>query len=139
MKVDQIVENALEQAIKARENAYADLTKVKVGSAIKVKGSDKIYSGCNVEYIVTGISTCAERNTLGTIITDQGKPKLDFVVVTSNTQPALFPCGVCLQAMAEFCDSDLPIYIADKDKIVNQTTFGALMPNQYSELPKVTD
>ncbi|MBD64213.1 MAG: cytidine deaminase [Halobacteriovoraceae bacterium] len=137
MKVDKKVQEALELAIKARKNAYADLTKVKVGAAIKIKGHDEIYSGCNVEYIVTGISTCAERNALGNIVTHKGKPELEFVVVTSNTEPALYPCGVCLQAMAEFCQSDLKIYIADDTQVIDQTTFKDLMPHQYSELPKV--
>lgn len=139
MNVDKKVLEALELAHKARENAFANLTKVKVGSAIKIKNSDKIYAGCNVEYIVTGLSTCAERNALGTIVTDNGKPELEFVVVTSNTEPALYPCGVCLQAMAEFCKPDLPIYIASTEEIVAQTTFEKLMPNQYSELPKVIE
>ena len=139
MKVDKIILDAFKVAGEARENAYAEHTKVKVGAAIKIKSSDKIFSGCNVEYIVTGISTCAERNTLGTIITSQGKPELEFVVVTSNTEPALYPCGVSLQAMAEFCEPDLPIYIANKTEIISQTKFSDLLTHQYSKLPKVLD
>ncbi len=139
MKVDENIQSAFKAANLARENAFAEHTHVKVGAAIKIKSSDKIYTGCNVEYIVTGISTCAERNALGNIITHEGRPELEFVVVTSNTEPALFPCGVCLQAMAEFCDPNLPIYIANKTEIVSKTKFGDLLTHQYSKLPKVLD
>lgn len=137
MKVSEEIQKAFEIASKARDNAFADLTKVKVGAALKAKGNDKIYGGCNVEYIVSGISTCAERNAVGNMISDQGKPELEYVVVSSNTEPALFPCGVCLQALSEFCSSDLPIYIGNSRGLKDQTTFGDLLTHKYSELPKV--
>ncbi len=137
MKVDPIVEKAFELASSARKNAYAEYSKVKVGAAIKVKDSDEIYAGANVEYVVNGISLCAERTAIGRAVTEVGKPELEFVLVCSNTEPALYPCGVCLQTMSEFCDSKLPIYIANMDGVVAQTTFGELLTHQYAELPKV--
>jgi cytidine deaminase len=137
MKVDKIVQEAFQIASSARKNAYANHSKVKVGAALKTKGSDKIYSGCNVEFIINGISTCAERNAIGQVVTDQGAFELEFVVVCSNTEPALYPCGVCLQSMSEFCDRDLPIYVANKDGIIAQTKFSDLLTHQYSSLPKV--
>jgi cytidine deaminase len=41
--------------------------------------------------------------------------------------------------MSEFAPSDLPIYIANKDQIIEKITLGTLMPNQYASLPKVLD
>ena len=137
MKVDEKVLEAFNIASVARKNAYANHSKVKVGAAMKIKGSDKIYAGCNVELIVNGISTCAERNAIGQVITDQGVFELEFVLVCSNTEPALYPCGVCLQSMSEFCDRELPIYIANKEGIIAQTKFGDLLTHQYSSLPQV--
>jgi len=137
MKIDETVNKAFEIAARARKNAHAEYSKVKVGACIKVKGSDKLFGGSNVEYVVNGISTCAERNAIAASVSDLGKPEIEFVVVCSNTKPALYPCGVCLQSLAEFCKPDLPIYIADTKGIVAQTKFSDLLTHQYSELPKV--
>jgi cytidine deaminase len=131
------IEEAFKLAQKARLNAYADYSGVKVGSAMKIKGVDEIYYGANVEYVVNGISVCAERSALSHAVSNNGKIELEFIVVCSNTEPALLPCGVCCQAISEFGGHDLPLYIGNKDKLVKKVTFGDVWPNQYSELPKV--
>ena len=137
MQVDNVVQSAFELAQKARLNAYADYSGVKVGAAVKIKGSDEIYYGANVEYVVNGVSVCAERSALSHAVSNNGKIEIEFVVVCSNTEPALLPCGVCCQAISEFAHKELPIYIGNKDKVVKKVTFGEVWPNQYSELPKI--
>ena len=137
MKVDPSVEKAFEMAKKARENASAQYSDVKVGAAIKIKGSDKIYNGCNVEHVVMGISICAERNAIGTAMTDTGNFEIEFVVVCSHTDPALYPCGVCLQAMSDFCDPEMDIYVASREKILEKVKFKDVLTHQYAHLPKV--
>lgn len=139
MKVDPIVQKAFEAASLARKNAYAEYSKVKVGAAIKLKGLDEIFAGSNVEYAVNGISVCAERNALNTSVTQVGKPEVEFLVVCSNTDPVLYPCGVCLQALTEFTKDDIDIYIANKDQIVKKVKYRELYTHQYSSLPKVLD
>ncbi|MBT4793146.1 MAG: cytidine deaminase [Halobacteriovoraceae bacterium] len=139
MNVSIEVQKAYEQAKKARLNAHAKYSKVKVGAAIKVKGSDKIFAGANVEFCVNGISVCAERSAISASVTDVGIPEIEFVVVCSNTEPVLYPCGVCLQALSEFCSPELEIYITTPAKIMAMTKFKDLFTHQYSELPKVLD
>lgn len=140
MKVDATVEKAFKMAQAARENAYAEYSKVKVGAAMKPKNSDQIFSGSNVEVVVNGASVCAERSAVSGMVTGLGgKPEIEFVVVCSNTKPALYPCGVCLQVMSEFCSPELDIYIGDKNQIIEKVKLKDLMPHQYSELPKVLD
>lgn len=139
MKVDTIVEKAFEMAKAARINAYAEYSKVKVGAAIKLKGSDKIYAGCNVENVVNGASVCAERSAIYSCVTNEGRPEIEFVVVCSNTAPALYPCGVCLQCLSEFCDENLDIYVSTPKGIEDKVQFKDLLSNKYSTLPKVLD
>lgn len=139
MKVGEDVQKAFELAKKARENAYAVYSKVKVGAAVKVKGHPDVFSGANVEYCVNGISICAERNALSACVTHMGKPEIEFVVVCSNTEPVLYPCGVCIQALSEFCTPDLDIYISNPSGILKQIQFKDIFTHQYSELPKVLD
>ena len=135
----QNILDAWEEAKKARINAYADYSKVKVGAAIKMESSDKIYAGSNVEFCVNGVSVCAERSAISHAITLGGKDKIEFVVVCSNTEPALYPCGVCMQALSEFADPELEIYVSTPNKIIEKKKFKELFTHQYSELPKVLD
>tara|TARA_B100001971_G_scaffold215190_1_gene259666 strand:- start:98411 stop:98833 length:423 start_codon:yes stop_codon:yes gene_type:complete len=137
MQVPSNVAEAFKKAQFARSNAYADYSKVKVGAALKLKGSEEIYYGANVEYVVNGVSVCAERSALSHAVSNNGKIEIEFVVVCSNTDPALYPCGVCLQALSEFSTPDLDIYIGNKDQILNKVQFKDLHPHQYSSLPKV--
>jgi cytidine deaminase len=139
MEITKELQAAFELANKARENAYAVYSKVKVGAAMKVKGNDQIFSGANVEYVVNGISVCAERSALSHAVTMGGKPDLEYVVVCSNTEPVLYPCGVCIQAMSEFCTPDLDIYIANPKGIVKKVQFKDIFTHHYGELPKVLD
>ncbi|MEX0799129.1 MAG: cytidine deaminase [Bacteriovoracaceae bacterium] len=139
-KAPQIVQDAFSLAQKARQNAYAEYSKVKVGAAVKARGSAEIFYGSNVEIVVNGASVCAERSAVSDMVSNLGgKPQLEFVVVCSNTKPALYPCGVCLQVMSEFCSPELDIYIGDKDQILEKAKLKELLPHQYSELPKVLD
>ena len=138
-QIPQIVQDAFRKAQLARSNAYAEYSKVKVGAAIKIKGSDEIYYGANVEYVVNGISVCAERSALSHAVSNNGKIELEFVVVCSHTDPALYPCGVCMQAMSEFSTPDLDIYIGNRDKIIEKTKFKNLFTHQYASLPKVLE
>ncbi len=137
MKFDKNVEEAFKMAQEARLNAYADYSGVKVGAVVKIKGRDDLYIGANVEYVVNGVSVCAERSALSNAVSHNGKIELEFVVVCSNTEPALLPCGVCCQAISEFGKRDLPIYIGNKDKLLKKVTYSDIWPHQYSELPKV--
>ena len=137
MEFTDDVKKAFTYAQKARLNAYADYSGVKVGSAMKIKGVDEIYFGANVEYVVNGISVCAERSALSAAVSSNGKIELEYIVVCSNTEPALLPCGVCCQAISEFAHRDLPIHIGNKDKLIKTVTFKDIWPHQYSELPKV--
>ena len=56
----EMIENLIDEARKVRENAYCNYSKFHVGCALL--GEDgKIYTGCNVENLSFGSTTCAER------------------------------------------------------------------------------
>lgn len=139
MKYSPEVVEAWEKAKLARVNAYADYSKVKVGAALKLKGDSEIYRGSNVEFCVNGISVCAERSAISHAVTLNGKIDIEFVMVCSNTEPVLYPCGVCMQALSEFCTPDLDIYISNPKEIVKKVKFKDIFTHQYGELPKVLD
>ncbi len=63
MKNQTIVNKLYEEALKARENAYAPYSKYKVGAALLTE-DDEIITGCNVENASYGLTICAERNAI---------------------------------------------------------------------------
>ena len=129
---EQVLE-AYELAKEARGKAHCPYSRFQVGSAIKFKGNDNIYRGCNVENASYGATICAERTALVSGIADQGKQIVEFVVVVTDTSPATQPCALCLQVLAEFSEPQTPIYLANKKLIESETSFGKLLPKLVSD------
>lgn len=138
MEVDSIVQSAYEKALVAQQNAHAPYSKFHVGAAIKFKNVDKIYAGCNVENASFGATVCAERGAIQTGIGEQGKQEIEFIVVVTNTDPAIGPCGLCLQVISEFTSKDAPIYVANENGVQNCVKFGDILAAPFSKIPKTT-
>ena len=136
MEVSEIVKKAYELAKKVQDNAHAPYSNFHVGAAIKLKGQDDIVVGCNVENASYGATVCAERGAIQTSVATFGKKEFEFVVVVSNTQPAIGPCALCLQVLSEFADKNLPIYFSNKIEIQRVVKFGELLTQPFSEVPK---
>lgn len=124
-----------------RKKAYAPYSDVQVSACLKFKNHKTIMEGVNVEYVVNGISVCAERSALSQAATKLGKKikelEIEYLVVSSKVRPYLYPCGVCLQALSEFARKDFPIYVLYGKELVAQTSYYKLMPHRYHELPEV--
>ncbi|MCP4901798.1 MAG: cytidine deaminase [bacterium] len=87
-------------AAAARENAYAPYSDFSVGAAALARDG-RVFTGCNVENVSYGLSTCAERNAIAAAVCQGGHDLTTIAVVTSASPPAS-PCGACRQVMAEF-------------------------------------
>ncbi|HCB66931.1 MAG TPA: cytidine deaminase, partial [Acholeplasmataceae bacterium] len=57
----------IEEALKARSKAYAPYSKFKVGAAILLKDGTYVH-GANIENASFGLSNCAERSALFSLI-----------------------------------------------------------------------
>ncbi len=137
IKVSEEVDKAFKEAVAVQGKAYAPYSNFHVGAAIKLKGKDKLYLGCNVENASFGATVCAERTAIQTSVTaEDGKPAFDFLVVVTNTDPAIGPCGLCLQVISEFCESSMPIYFSNPKGIQREIKFGDLLGSPFSEIPE---
>lgn len=116
----------IEQAIKAREYAYAPYSHHKVGAVVVADG--KIYTGCNVENCVF-LGECAERVAIYKAISEGAKNISKLVVVTSN-QHLTSPCGVCRQVMREF-SPELEIVMANLQKKFKVACLTELLPDSF--------
>jgi cytidine deaminase len=87
-------------AVKAREQAYAPYSRFKVGAAVLGK-SGRIYTGCNIENASYGLSNCAERTAVFKAVSE-GEVAFTAIAVVADTPEPVSPCGACRQVMAEF-------------------------------------
>jgi len=113
---DQRVRDALHDATKARDLAYAPYSGFKMGAAI-VTDTNHVIKGSLVENVSLGLSMCAERAALfAAIASDAGQPEILAPVSKSTAGDLTWPCGACLQVAHELCNSDLLIVVSDGRK-----------------------
>ena len=130
------IDKTFKTAVKARENAYAPYSGFKVGAALTLKNSEKIFPGCNVENASYGGTICAERTAIVSAIASEGKVDFDFCVVVTGAEPASVPCALCLQVFSEFCSPDFPIYLATPKGIEKKVLLKELLPVPFNEIPE---
>ena len=128
-----LIEQAFEVACRARDNAYAPYSTFQVGAALKARGDERIFGGCNVENLSSGATICAERTALGAMVAAIGKPTLEMIIVVTSTRPATVPCGICLQMLSEFCSADCPVHLAHLDGVERTLRFDELLPCPFVE------
>lgn len=106
----QLAELALVQARGARLSAHAPYSKFKVGAALQTD-QGQVFTGCNVENASYGGTICAERVAFLKAVSE-GATRFDAIVVVAKSKHLVPPCALCLQTMAEFCDSDFVVHLA---------------------------
>lgn len=119
---------AYEGALAYRERAYAPYSKFRVGAAVKIKGRDEIFVGCNIENASYGASICAEQVAITKAISEVVSGKLEFLVLVTDTDPVACPCGICLQIMNEFSDIDFRVHFANLKGIQKSMSLTELLP-----------
>jgi len=98
-----------ELAEEAATHAYAPYSHFSVGAAL-LWSDGAILTGCNVENISYGLTSCAERNAVFRRISEQGPgAQIAAIAVTNPAGEMCSPCGACRQVMHEFAASDAVI------------------------------
>lgn len=111
------------KAQSARENSYAPYSHFRVGAALLTK-SGKIYTGCNIEISSQSPTVCAERVALFKAVSE-GEREFEAIAVVGGregeTADFCAPCGVCRQALSEFCGGDFLILLGNEEKFEAHT------------------
>ena len=123
----------IDRAIKAREHAYVPYSSYKVGAALLTK-SGKIYEGANIESASFSLTNCAERTALFKAVSE-GKRNFTAIAVVGGKDGICsdyaMPCGICRQALAEFCGQDFRILLWKENGSIKQTTLKDLLPGAF--------
>jgi cytidine deaminase len=126
----EVVARLMNAAREAAAHAYAPYSKFRVGAAL-LFDDGSIVTGCNVENMSYGLTSCAERNALFRAVSERGaNRKIVAVAVTNlNNEPSP-PCGACRQVLNEFASPDAVVYFSGKNG-VETVPFSELFPFRF--------
>ncbi|MFK8297714.1 cytidine deaminase [Capnocytophaga cynodegmi] len=99
------IQKLMEEAIKARENAYATYSGFKVGAAVLLENGE-ICIGSNQENAAYPSGLCAERVAVYQASARFPKQVIKAIALTGTaqepTQYPVSPCGACRQSISEY-------------------------------------
>lgn len=98
------IKKLAQESIAAKEFAYTPYSHFRVGAALLTKDGG-IYRGCNIENAAYTPTNCAERTAFFKAVSE-GKKEFTAIAINGDANDYLYPCGVCRQVMAEFCDPE---------------------------------
>ena len=118
----------IKEAKIAMSKAYTPYSKFNVGAAI-VLNDGTIIHGANIENSSYGLSSCAERNGLFSLISQGYDPKdIKEITIIGASKNPISPCGACRQVMSELMPKNTKVYLTNLDEMVKETTVSELLP-----------
>lgn len=122
-------------AHEARKLAYAPYSYFLVGAALCTENG-KVYTGCNIENASYGATNCAERTAVFKAVSEGEREFLKIAVVGGKRGekecPECFPCGICRQVMAEFCNPDtFVVLLEDREGKIIRYRLRDLLPDAF--------
>ncbi|MFF2875244.1 cytidine deaminase [Gottfriedia sp. NPDC057991] len=120
----------INEAIKARLNAYVPYSKFQVGAALLTKDG-QVIRGCNIENASYGLTNCAERTALFKAYSN-GITEFSAVAVVADTEGPVAPCGACRQVLFELAGPDTVVYLSNLNGVIQETTVKELLPGAFT-------
>ena len=121
-------------AEEARLASYSPYSSFSVGAAL-LCSDGKIYGGCNIETSSFTPTCCAERVAIFKAISEGRRDFVAIAVVGGHTNAEqreyCYPCGVCRQVLAEFCDADFPVFLGNSQGEITEASLGELIPYTF--------
>ena len=124
-------EELVKEAYEEKKNAYVPYSGFHVGAALLTK-SGEVYRGCNIENAAYSPTNCAERTAFFKAVSE-GEREFLAIAIAGDTGDYLFPCGVCRQVMAEFCNpAEFEIIVSASSKKYKVFKLEELLPGVFS-------
>lgn len=126
-------ETLIRKAMEARKVAYAPYSNFKVGAAL-LTADEVTYLGANIENAVFSATICGERVAFAKAIAD-GKREFKAIAIFGGKEEEIdycYPCGICRQVMAEFCDNcNFIVIVAKAPDDFKTYTLKELLPMSF--------
>jgi cytidine deaminase len=114
-------------AYKAREFSYSPYSDFKVGAAV-LTDDNMVFVGTNIENRSYGATICAERVALYKAVSE-GKRNIKKLAIASDSEDITYPCGLCLQVIAELMPNGSVIVGTKND--IKEYKISELMPFSF--------
>ena len=122
-------------AKEAMKSSYAPYSNYNVGAVLLTKNGN-VYKGCNIENASYSVTNCAERTAIFSAIAN-GENEFESICVVGGKNGEItdyaMPCGVCRQALAEFCDADFKVYVGVSEDSIKEYTLSELLPFSFDK------
>lgn len=130
MELDADLERRLVQVARdARLRSHAPYSNFAVGAAL-LDEQGRIHAGANIENAAYPQGLCAEAAALAHLVVAGGR-QIRAVAVVGHAPEPVTPCGGCRQKLREFAAADLPVVVADGQKVRLRTSLEALLPHSF--------
>jgi len=122
----------IEKAKEGLKNSYSPRSNFPTGAAVlTTKGN--IYQGCNVESVISGLGTCAERAAIDHAIA-HGEYTFKKLVITTELPEPVTPCGACLHYIGEFAqvgNNDIEIIMIGSNGKTKKSSIKKMLPDSF--------
>jgi len=137
MLTKELEQKLMSTAIEYRKRSYSPYSGYQVGAAL-LSADGEIFGGCNIESASFSPTNCAERTALFKAVSE-GKHDFTAIAVVGGKAGENLefctPCGVCRQALVEFCDpKTFVVYLGTSTEEYKGYLLEELLP--YSFTPK---
>ncbi len=131
---EDTIKRLINEALNARNYAYAPYSKFMVGAAL-ITEDDSVYTGCNVENASYGATNCAERTAIFKAVSE-GERLIKAIAIVGGVKDGdmtyAYPCGVCRQVLREFSNpGDLVIIVAKNQDDYKTYSLEELLPESF--------
>ena len=127
---DNIKYKLINAARNVRNNAYAPYSGFKVGAAV-ITEDGNIFTGCNVENASYGLTVCAERNAMASLIASGSRLPVSIAIVAEEGVSCP-PCGACRQVLMEF-NPDLEVILESGNENFEVFKLSDILPLSFSK------
>ena len=117
-------------ARKTRLHAFCHRSGHKIGASV-LTDTGEIFGGCNIESVISGLGSCAERTAIDHAIT-HGQYNVRAICTVDDGMTPM--CGACLQyalLFSQLSDDEIFVVNADSKGHYNVTPLSTLLPQGY--------